>query len=109
MIIEADAAATVLTTVFSLGWPDAPHRVLRNSTMRASEAGGGVAMAPAGNAEIVAHTARGAPIERYAFALPTRTMTGNLEAMALYAGHSVDRIRDIRPAGELVRSLAAAV
>jgi hypothetical protein len=35
-------------------------------------------------------------------------MTGELEAMALYAGCGVDRIHDVRPAGELVRWLAGA-
>lgn len=108
MIIQADAADTVVTTLFSRGWPDAPHRVLRNSTLRAAEENGHGAMATSVSAEIVAHTERGVPIERYAFALPTKKMTGELEAMALYAGQSVERIRDIRPAGDLVRCLAAA-
>jgi NAD(P)H-dependent flavin oxidoreductase YrpB (nitropropane dioxygenase family) len=107
MIIGADAADTVVTTLFSRGWPDAPHRVLRNSTVRASEKNGQGAMATSASADIVAYTERGIPIERYAFALPTKTMTGDLEAMALYAGHSVERIRDVRPASDLVRCLAA--
>ncbi len=107
MIIEADVADTVVTTLFSRGWPNAPHRVLRNSTLRASEENGKDTIATSIATEIVAHTERGMPIERYAFALPTKKMTGNLEAMALYAGHSVARIQDIRPARDLVRSLAA--
>ena len=105
MIVAADADDTVVTTLFSRGWPDAPHRVLRNSTVRAAEETSAVADAIA--ADIVARTVRGTPIERYAFALPTKKMTGDLEAMALYAGQSVARIRDIRPAGDLVRDLAA--
>jgi len=109
MITRADASDTVLTTVFARGWPDAPHRVLRNSTIRAWEAAGGETGLTPEVADVVARTARGAPIERYAFALPTKTMTGNLEAMALYAGLGVERIRDVQPARALMRSLAAAV
>ena len=33
---------------------------------------------------------------------PSRVMTGDFEAMALYAGHGVDRIDAIMPAGERV-------
>lgn len=109
MIIGATAADTAVTTLFSRGWPDAPHRVLRNSTLRAAEENGPALLETDGPAAIVAHSAAGTPIERHAFALPTKTMTGDLEAMALYAGLSVERIHDIRPAGELMRSLATAI
>lgn len=105
MIIGARATDTVMTTVFSLGWPDAPHRVIRNSTVRI-DAGTPPDAAPRAAPDIVAYSKRGTPIERYAFGLPTRDMTGDLEAMALYAGQSVEKIHDIQPAAELVRSLA---
>ena len=39
-LIAAEAADTTLTTVFDGGWPDAPHRVLRNDTVTAWEAAG---------------------------------------------------------------------
>lgn len=104
-IIEAHADDTVMTTVFSLGWPDSPHRVIRNSTVRM--AAGAPADRGAGSTpDIVAHSRRGTPIERYAFGIPTRGMTGDLEAMALYAGCSVEKIHDVRPAADLVRSLS---
>ncbi len=38
-LIDASADDTVLTTAFGLGWPDAPHRVLRRS-LEAGEAAG---------------------------------------------------------------------
>ena len=37
---------------------------------------------------------------------PTNGLEGLVEAGALYAGESVARIGDIRPAGELTRELA---
>ncbi len=107
MIVGAKADDTAVTTLFSRGWPNAPHRVLRNSTLLAAEANRRGPQAASTPAEFVARSANGVPIERHAFALPTKTMTGDLEAMALYAGHSVERIHDIRPAGDLVRSLVA--
>jgi NAD(P)H-dependent flavin oxidoreductase YrpB (nitropropane dioxygenase family) len=34
-------------------------------------------------------------------------MTGDIEAMTLYAGQSVGLVRDVKPAGEIVREMAA--
>jgi hypothetical protein len=34
-------------------------------------------------------------------------MTGDVADMALYAGQSVELVRDVRPAGQLVRDLTA--
>ncbi|MDB5443017.1 MAG: 2-nitropropane dioxygenase, partial [Phenylobacterium sp.] len=39
-LIEARETETVHTTLFDVGWPDAPHRVLRNATVDAWEAAG---------------------------------------------------------------------
>jgi NAD(P)H-dependent flavin oxidoreductase YrpB (nitropropane dioxygenase family) len=39
-IVEANAADTVFTDLFDVGWPDAPHRVLRNRVVEEWETGG---------------------------------------------------------------------
>ncbi|HSN91463.1 MAG TPA: nitronate monooxygenase [Anaeromyxobacteraceae bacterium] len=39
-VIRGRAADTVLTTLFDVGWPDAPHRVLRNEVVAEWEAAG---------------------------------------------------------------------
>ena len=39
-LVRARASDTVLTELFDVGWPSAPHRVLRNSTYRAWEDAG---------------------------------------------------------------------
>ena len=39
-LLHATSADTVLTTVFDIGWPDAPHRVLRNETLATWESAG---------------------------------------------------------------------
>lgn len=106
LLVEADADATVLAQVFDNGWPNAPHRVLRNSTVRMWETAG---RPPAGQRpgehDVVATTPDGKPIARYFFAIPRPGMQGHLEALALYAGAGVGKIRDVAPAAALVDAL----
>lgn len=105
-LVEATAEQTALTVCFNGGWPHAPHRVLRNSTLETWEAAG---CPPPGSrpgeGETVAHTASGEPILRYEDTAPRRGMTGDIGAMALYAGTGVARIGDLPPAGKLARRL----
>ena len=44
-------------------------------------------------------------IRRFAGTVPNMTTTGDLESMAMYAGQSVGLIKEILPAGEVVKSL----
>ena len=70
-----------------------PHRVIRNSTVRTWEKSGKPVVGERPNEhEIIAHKQNGATIERYGDDIPTSTTTGNLEALALYAGQSVGLI-----------------
>jgi NAD(P)H-dependent flavin oxidoreductase YrpB (nitropropane dioxygenase family) len=39
--------------------------------------------------------------------MPLSGMTGELADMALYAGQSVELVRDVEPAGELIHRIAA--
>jgi NAD(P)H-dependent flavin oxidoreductase YrpB (nitropropane dioxygenase family) len=111
------ARETVLTELFGLGWP-APHRVVANAAVRRWSARERpvralnrltaplAARAPAGLQRRLAGTQRpGVPLLS-PFA-PTEDGDENLlEAGPLYAGKTVARIADVRPAGELVRELA---
>jgi hypothetical protein len=45
-------------------------------------------------------------IPRFAPPTPTRDTTGEIGAMPLYAGHSVDAVRRIQPAAEIVSELS---
>lgn len=107
-IVDAAATDTLLCEVFDIGWPDAPHRILRNSTVRAWEAAGRppTGRRP-GEGEVVARLPGGRPVLRYEDTTPVHDMTGKVEALALYAGESVDRIAAILPAREIVRRLGA--
>ncbi|GAB4336674.1 MAG: enoyl-[acyl-carrier-protein] reductase FabK [Dehalococcoidia bacterium] len=46
------------------------------------------------------------PIPRFAAPPPVRTTTGNIRAMALYAGESAGAVRAVQPAAEIVAELA---
>jgi nitronate monooxygenase len=82
-LLRAEGTDTDVTEAFSMGWPNAPHRVLR-SCIDASDAD---------------------PRNRSPFP-PTRAFTGNVEAAALYAGTSVSDIRSVQSAEDVVRQLA---
>jgi hypothetical protein len=81
-------------------WPEAPHRTLRSS----------IDAALALTAEVAGETVVGGrpmPIPARSVPTPTRRTTGDVEAMAMYAGQSAGLTRDARPAGEIVAELAA--
>ena len=97
-LVAAGAEDTVLTERFSVMWPDAPHRVLRSA----------VAAAETCPDDVVGEMELGGsrqPLPRFAVACPTRTTTGTIAAMALYAGESVGAVRGVMPAADIVHEL----
>lgn len=46
------------------------------------------------------------PVPRLAPMAPTRSVTGQIQAMPLYAGEAVGEVDQVRPAMEVVRDLA---
>jgi nitronate monooxygenase len=106
-VLAADGDATVYGSEFDVGWPDAPHRVLRNSTTQALRAAPDArADARPGAHDTVARRADGSPIPRYHFAAPHAAVSGDAEAMALYAGQGVGLVRAREPAARIVEELA---
>ena len=107
---ESDETDTEYTRLFDKGWPAMPHRVLRNETLERWEAAG---RPPSGDRpgedDIVARTGDGDgdPIERYAEALATPDVDGDVDEMALFAGQSVGLIDDEQPAAALLEALVA--
>ena len=94
--------------LFDGGWPDAPHRVLRNSTVEAWEAAGDRRPASGpGEEDDVAARADGSPVKRYASATPHATMTGDIEALPNWAGQGVGLVTRVQPAAEIVAELVA--
>jgi nitronate monooxygenase len=100
-------AQTVHTLLFDGGWPDAPHRVLVNSTYRRwVQAGRPGPGARPGEGEIVAEL-DGVAIPRYAADEPRRATVGDIEAMCLYAGAGVTGITAVEPAAAVVERIGA--
>jgi NAD(P)H-dependent flavin oxidoreductase YrpB (nitropropane dioxygenase family) len=100
-LLAASAADTCLTEAFGVGWPDAPHRVLRSSIAAAQ------ALPESAVGEEALPDGRILAIPRFSVSLPSRTTTGRVDAMALYAGESVTNIDTVKPAGEIVAELVA--
>ena len=97
-VVEAKADDSVLTDVFSVGW-DAPHRVLRSAVDAVRAFSGG---------EVVGETEWGGekmPVARFSVEPPSRSTTGAVGAMALYAGESVGAVRSVQPARAIVGEL----
>jgi nitronate monooxygenase len=98
-LVAAQAQDSVYTRAFHVGWPEAPHRVLR-SAIDAAEAVRGETVA-----KIVSLDGTETAVPRFATAVADRTATGHVGAMALYAGESVGGVQRVLPAKEIVREL----
>jgi NAD(P)H-dependent flavin oxidoreductase YrpB (nitropropane dioxygenase family) len=107
-LLDAKAGDTVLSKCFDGFWPNAPHRTLMNSTYRMwREADFPASGSRPGEGDIIMHAPGGMDIPRYHAAAPTKQMTGNYEAMALYTGVGVGRIADVRSTATLIRDMVA--
>jgi NAD(P)H-dependent flavin oxidoreductase YrpB (nitropropane dioxygenase family) len=118
-LVEADE--TMITELFGVGWP-APHRVVPNAATRRWLGGDrrGPAWARAfqrATAPALSRLPVSVQLRIASTQSPSRPLFGPMaatkggppsliDAGPLYAGESVARIRDVRPAGELVRELA---
>jgi NAD(P)H-dependent flavin oxidoreductase YrpB (nitropropane dioxygenase family) len=107
-LVDVGAEDTVHTRCFDGGWPGATHRALRNATLRRWEQAGSPAGPDRpGEGDVVAVDSTGHAHHRYEDLMPLSGMTGELADMALYAGQSVELVRDVEPAGELIHRIAA--
>jgi NAD(P)H-dependent flavin oxidoreductase YrpB (nitropropane dioxygenase family) len=116
-----DARETVLTELFGLGWPDAPHRVIPNVATRRwlRHDDRGPQWIRTGN-RITTRLANLAPVAVQDRALKAQLRwlpflmaqpptddgpSSVVDGRPLYAGANVGRIADIRPAADLVKLL----
>lgn len=101
-ILEAGPDETLHTEIFHINWPPgAPVRVLPNSVTRGERGD------PFQEPKVQIGEEEGRPIYLFSTDSPLRNMTGDFEAMALYAGQSAGRIAEILPAGERLRRIVA--
>lgn len=107
LLAGAAETATLHSSIFDIDWPNAPHRTLRNTTTNVWEAAGRPAPGSRpGEGDVVAHWSNGEEILRYSSSSAREGVVGNVDELSLWAGQSVGLIGDVRPAGELVRSIS---
>ena len=106
-ILRATEDDTVyLEELFDIGWPKAPHRVLRNSTVAAWEAAGRPATGHRPKeGQVVATSKSRGPIVRYRSYTPAADAEGDIDALSLWAGQGAALIHKIQPAAEIVREI----
>lgn len=95
-LIASSADDTLVTEAFHVGWPDAPHRVLRSAVEAAETRAEG----PVGYHD-------GRPVPRFSATPPRRATTGDVAAMAFYAGTSVAAVTRAQSADAIVEELMA--
>lgn len=96
-LVAAGSADTVLTDIFHINWPrGARVRALQNAVTE------GLQGDPWTAERQVIGEEEGRPIYLFSTDSPLRSMTGDFELMALYAGTGVDAITRVKPAREVI-------
>jgi nitronate monooxygenase len=102
-LINSNSEDTVFTTCMNKGWDNATHRILRNSTFKMWESAGCPSPGTRpGETDIIATYGRNKTIERYSVESPNRRYSGDIEAMAVYAGTGVNDISDAPGVEEII-------
>ena len=110
LIAAVETDAEWYPDLYNVGWPDAPHRALRNSTSEAWEAAGRPPTGSRpGEGEVIAHFPSGEAIVRYEPGAPMVGTTGDIEALSLWAGQSVALATQRQPVAEIVAELVSAL
>ncbi|HTX10673.1 MAG TPA: nitronate monooxygenase [Solirubrobacteraceae bacterium] len=108
LIAAAETDAEWYADLYDVGWPNAPHRALRNSTSQAWELAGRPAPgARPGEGEAVAHLSTGEPLVRYGSETAIEGVTGDVDALSLWAGQSVALVKRVQTAAEIVAELTS--
>ena len=85
-VVTAAACDTTVTSLFDIGWPSRPHRVLRNALTESIE------RRPASFIATTIVNGRRLPVPRYSAAVPSIHTQGQVEEMAMYCGCSCERV-----------------
>jgi NAD(P)H-dependent flavin oxidoreductase YrpB (nitropropane dioxygenase family) len=108
-VVQSRAEDTVYTVLFDVGWPDAAHRVLRNTVLAEWEAAGRPASGqrPGEGSIVGTLPVAGMTVEmvKYMVFPPLTGFTGDIDNTVLYAGESCSLVHDIKPAAQIVRDV----
>ena len=106
-ILQASEADTQWAhDLYDVGWPDAPHRALSNSTSRGwVDAGCSAPGNRPNEEEQIGQRPNGDPVVRYQSYTPLPETMGDVEAMSLWSGQGVSLVRDVMPAADIVEDI----
>lgn len=107
-LVAATEADTVVTTLFGPEWPDAPARVLRNRVVDEWIGREREVVYSEDSPQTIGRTLMGAEeyvMPKFSALPPTPETTGDFEEMMLLGGESAGLVKEIRPAGEIVREM----
>jgi nitronate monooxygenase len=109
-VVESHAEDTFYGELFTVWWPDAPHRTIKGKTFEMWDAAGRPPPGERpGEREIIGTLRRplreDRPWPRYATGMITPDFDGDPEDAPFWAGTSVDAVREIKPAAEIIRGL----
>lgn len=110
LIAAAETDAQWYADLYDVGWPNAPHRALRNATAETWEAAGRPdSGSRPGEGESIARRPSGETIARYSSAMPLEGTTGDVDALSLWAGQSVALATTTRSAADIVAELVSQI
>ena len=106
-ILQASEADTQWAhDLYDVGWPDAPHRALSNSTSQGWKDFGCSAPGNRPNEkEQIGQRPNGDPVVRYQSYTPLPETSGDVEAMSLWSGQGVSLVREVMPAADIVEEI----
>jgi NAD(P)H-dependent flavin oxidoreductase YrpB (nitropropane dioxygenase family) len=107
-LLEANEGDTVRTILFGHGWPNAPHRTLRTEFVLrwlGHEARGQESRQDEPEVGQTIISGRALPVLRFMGFPPNIDAQGDIDSMDLLAGQGVGLVREIKPAGQIVREL----
>lgn len=106
-ILEAGAEDTIRTDAYAINWPKgSPVRVLANGMTRALE-DNLFGHDPATIERVQVGEEEGRPLYLWSTDSPLRSMTGDLDRLALFAGQVAGQIESIEPAGARIDAIMA--
>jgi nitronate monooxygenase len=107
-MIRANETDTYYSKLFDVGWPDAPHRTLRNATIdRWLDAGSPPPGERPGEGDVLARRPDGSEIIRYSSVSARATIEGRVDELSLWCGQGVALVTEVLPAAEIVRRTVA--
>jgi NAD(P)H-dependent flavin oxidoreductase YrpB (nitropropane dioxygenase family) len=103
-VLRSAETDTFHSSLFDIGWPDAPHRVLRNRTIDAWVAAGRPSTGHRpGEGDVLATRPDGSGIVRYQSVSARASVSGDIEELSLWAGQGTGLIHEVLPVAEIVR------